>query len=56
VNNLVKSKVMWADIKDWPAFIQIYKGSFPARNAFDLNGLALNSRVEMECIGAFRSQ
>jgi enamine deaminase RidA (YjgF/YER057c/UK114 family) len=47
---------MWADIKDWPAFIQIYKGYFPARNAFDSNGLALNSRVEMECIGAFRSQ
>jgi hypothetical protein len=31
-----------ADIKDWPAFIQIYKGYFPARNAFDSNGLALN--------------
>jgi reactive intermediate/imine deaminase len=60
MNNLVKCTVMLADIKDWPAFNQIYKGyfpkHFPARSAFATNGLALNARVEVECIGAFSSQ
>jgi len=60
MNNLVKCTVMLADIKDWPAFNQVYKGyfpkHFPARSAFATNGLALNARVEVECIGAFSSQ
>ncbi|WP_339723080.1 Rid family detoxifying hydrolase [uncultured Paraglaciecola sp.] len=57
MNNLVKCTVMLADIKDWPAFNQVYKDffpkHFPARSAFATNGLALNARVEVECIGAF---
>jgi 2-iminobutanoate/2-iminopropanoate deaminase len=57
MNDLVKCTVMLADIKDWPAFNEIYKGyfqkHFPARSAFATNGLALNARVEVECIGAF---
>jgi enamine deaminase RidA (YjgF/YER057c/UK114 family) len=56
MDNLVKCTVMLADIKDWPAFNQVYKGYFPARNAFDTNGLAINSRVEMECIEAVKGQ
>ena len=60
MNNLVKCTVMLADIKDWPAFNQAYKPyfpkHFPARSAFATNGLALNARVEVECIGAFSSQ
>jgi 2-iminobutanoate/2-iminopropanoate deaminase len=57
MNDLVKCTVMLADIKDWPAFNEVYKGyfakHFPARSAFATNGLALNARVEVECIGAF---
>lgn len=60
MNDLVKCTVMLADIKDWPAFNQVYKGyfpkHFPARSAFATNGLALNARVEVECIGVFSSQ
>ena len=60
MNDLVKCTVMLADIKDWPAFNQVYTGyfpkHFPARSAFATNGLALNARVEVECIGAFSQQ
>lgn len=60
MNDLVKCTVMLADIKEWSAFNQIYKDyfpkHFPARSAFATNGLALNARVEVECIGAFSSQ
>lgn len=57
MDDLVKCTVMLADIKDWPAFNEVYKDyfskHFPARSAFATNGLALNARVEVECIGAF---
>ena len=57
MNDLVKCTVMLADIQDWPAFNQVYSGyfpkHFPARSAFATNGLGLNARVEVECIGAF---
>jgi 2-iminobutanoate/2-iminopropanoate deaminase len=57
MNDLVKCTVMLADIKDWPAFNLVYTNyfpkHFPARSAFATNGLALNARVEVECIGAF---
>jgi 2-iminobutanoate/2-iminopropanoate deaminase len=55
MNDLVKCTVMLADIKDWPAFNEVYTGyfakNFPAHRAFATNGLALNTRVEVECIG-----
>ncbi len=54
MNNIVKCTVMLADIADWPAFNEIYKTFFtapyPARSALGANGLALGSRVEVECI------
>ncbi|MBU3002380.1 RidA family protein [Paraglaciecola arctica] len=57
MNDLVKCTVMLADIKDWPAFNHVYKDyfqkHFPARSAFATKGLALNARVEVECIAAF---
>jgi reactive intermediate/imine deaminase len=60
MNDLVKCTVMLADIKEWPTFNQVYKDyfpkHFPARSAFATNGLALNARVEVECIGAFSNQ
>lgn len=60
MSDLVKCTVMLADIQDWPTFNQIYKDyfptHFPARSAFSTNGLALNARVEVECIAAFSDQ
>jgi 2-iminobutanoate/2-iminopropanoate deaminase len=45
---------MLADIKEWPAFNEVYRGffkdRFPARSAFAGSGLALGARVEVECI------
>lgn len=55
--NIVKCTVFLADIAEWPAFNDIYKEYFnapyPARSALGANGLALNARVEMECIAAY---
>lgn len=56
MSNVVKCLVMLADMKEWPAFNDIYRGYFkepyPARSAFGANGLALGARVEVECIAA----
>lgn len=53
-DSLVKCTVMLTDMKEWPAFNTIYAtyfkpGRYPARSAFGANGLALGSRVELEC-------
>ena len=53
-DSLVKCTVMLADMKDWPAFNTVYAtyfkpGRFPARSAFGANGLALSTKVEVEC-------
>lgn len=51
---VVKCTVMLADMRDWPAVNQIYATYFPgpkpARSAFGATGLALNARVEIECL------
>lgn len=56
MGDVVKCTVMLADIAEWPAFNEIYKGFFqapyPARSAFAASGLALGARVEVECIAA----
>ena len=56
LNNLVKCTAMLADMKDWPAFNEVYKTFFtdhyPARSAFGASGLALGAHVEIECIAA----
>lgn len=57
MDNLVKCTVMLADISEWAAFNEVYKGyfeagTFPARAAFGSNGLALGARVEVDCIAA----
>lgn len=58
MNDLVKCTVMLADIKEWPAFNEVYREFFtppyPARSAFAASGLALNARVEVECIAAIK--
>jgi 2-iminobutanoate/2-iminopropanoate deaminase len=51
---VVKCMVMLADMRDWPKVNEIYATYFPgpkpARSAFGATGLALNARVEIECI------
>jgi 2-iminobutanoate/2-iminopropanoate deaminase len=54
MQQLLKCTVFLADIKEWPAFNDVYreyfKVNFPARSAFAASGLAYNARVEVECI------
>jgi 2-iminobutanoate/2-iminopropanoate deaminase len=56
MDDVVKCTVMLADMKEWPAFNEVYRRyfprHFPARSAFGATGLALGARVEMECIAA----
>ena len=58
-SDVVKCTVMLDDMKDWPAFNQVYvtyftDGKFPARSAFGADGLALGALVEVECIAHAR--
>lgn len=54
MDRVVKCTVFLADMKDWPAFNEVYLRYFtknlPARSALAAAGLALGARVEMECI------
>jgi reactive intermediate/imine deaminase len=54
MDDLVKCTVMLADMKDWPAFNQVWRdvlrAPYPARSAMGVNGLALGARVEIDCI------
>lgn len=57
LGDLVKCTAFLADMKEWPAFNEVYKnylveGKLPARSALGANGLALDARVEVECIAA----
>jgi 2-iminobutanoate/2-iminopropanoate deaminase len=52
-DSVVQCTVALADMADWPAFNEIYRGyfkqHFPARMAFGANALALGARVEVQC-------
>jgi len=54
LDHVVKCSVFLADIKEWPAFNEVYrqyfKKDYPARSAFATTGLAWGARVEVECI------
>lgn len=54
MDRVVKCTVFLADIKDYSDFNEIYASYFrarkPARSAFAATGLALNARVEIDCI------
>ena len=56
MSDVVKCTVMLTDINDFKAFNAVYKSFFsppyPARSAFAVKALALNSTVEVECIAA----
>ena len=55
-DRVVSCTVALADISEWAAFNEVYRGyfkdHFPARMAYGANGLALNARVEMQCTAA----
>lgn len=54
LDHVVKCTVFMADMKEWDAMNEVYTTFFPnhkpARSALGANGLALNARVEIECI------
>ncbi len=54
LDQVVKCSVFLADMRDWPAFNQVYRKYFtshlPARSALGANGLALGAKVEIECL------
>ncbi len=54
MDDVVKCSVFLADMGDWPAFNEVYRGyfpkHFPARSALGANGLAKGARVEVECL------
>ncbi len=59
LDRVVKCTVFMADMKEWDAMNTVYRTyftapNFPARSALGANGLALNARVEIECIAAAR--
>ncbi len=54
MKDVVKCTVMLTDINDFKAFNEVYTQYFippyPSRSAFAVKDLALNSKVEVECI------
>ena len=59
LDQVVKCTVMLADMKEWAEMNSVYttffkKERMPARSAFGTTGLALNARVEIECIAVMK--
>jgi reactive intermediate/imine deaminase len=58
LDEVVKCTVFLADIGEWAAMNEVYRTYFPtdppARSALGASGLALNARVEIECLAAMR--
>lgn len=56
MDRVVKCTVFLADIGEWDAFNSVYREFFdapyPARSALGASGLALDARVEVECMAA----
>lgn len=55
MNQIIRCKIMLADMKEWGAMNEVYLSYFsssrlPARSALGASGLALNARVEIECM------
>lgn len=52
--DVVKCTVFLAEMAEWSTFngvyTQFFSKPYPARSAFGANGLALNARVELECV------
>ena len=58
MDRVVKCSVMMADMAEWPRMNTIYAtyfpGKKPARSAWGATGLALNARVEIECMAIMK--
>jgi reactive intermediate/imine deaminase len=59
LNHVVKCTCMLADMGEWPAMNEVYvtyfpKDRLPARSAFGVSRLALNARVEIECMATVK--
>ena len=57
MDRVVKCTVFMADMREWAAMNEVYVTFFdparrPARSAMGASGLALDARVEIECIAA----
>ena len=53
MDRVVKCTVFLAEMAEWGAMNEVYKTFFPnppARSAFGAGGIALDARVEIECI------
>jgi 2-iminobutanoate/2-iminopropanoate deaminase len=54
MDRVFKCTVMMADMREWDAMNEVYvtffPGNKPARSALGANGLALNAKVEIECL------
>ncbi|MEX2122875.1 MAG: RidA family protein [Woeseia sp.] len=53
MDRVVKCTVFLADMGEWEAMNEVYRTYFenpPARSALGASGLALNGRIEIECI------
>ena len=54
MDHIFKCTVFMADMKEWDSMNEVYTTFFPnhkpARSALGANGLALNARVEIECL------
>ena len=59
MEHVVKCTAFLADMKEWPAMNEVYRtmftaGKSPARSAFGSTGLALDARLEIECIAVVK--
>jgi 2-iminobutanoate/2-iminopropanoate deaminase len=58
MDHVFKCTVFMADMQEWDAMNEVYTTFFPnnkpARSALGANGLALNARVEIECLARTR--
>ncbi len=54
MDRVIKCTAMLADMGEWAAmngvYVEFFPRNLPARSAFGASGLALGSRVEIECI------
>jgi reactive intermediate/imine deaminase len=54
LDRVVKCTVFFANMADFAAFNEIYRGYFthhlPARSGVEVKGLALGARIEIECM------
>jgi len=58
LDHVVKATVMLADMSEWSEMNKVYVTYFdkhlPARSALGANGLALDARVEIECVAVLK--